>query len=337
VVPGRRAPHAWVSVSGRRRSTLDLFDGRLTLLTGPRSAGWRIAANRVRLPLQVLSIGRELADDGRFTHRFGIADSSAVLVRPDGVIAWRSDTAADQAASLHAALDLALGRATDSLAGTRSMVAWRPPHRRDRPSLHRGTTSSADSSPPARARGDQHPGPPIPSARACRPAPGERRPDYHHLRHPQHQELATRISHRNTGRFTQDPIAERLLTRVATDENLHMVFYRNLVSAALELAPDATMRAITDEVLNFEMPGNVIPAFARKAALMAKAGIYDLRIHHDEVLSPLLRHWGVFDAGNLGPEGEQARDELSKFLAHLDAQARRFEEQRAASAARVRG
>jgi acyl-[acyl-carrier-protein] desaturase len=79
----------------------------------------------------------------------------------------------------------------------------------------------------------------------------------------------------------------------------------------------------------------VIPAFARKAALMAKAGIYDLRIHHDEVLSPLLRHWGVFDAGNLGPEGEQARDELSKFLAHLDAQARRFEEQRAASAARV--
>jgi acyl-[acyl-carrier-protein] desaturase len=151
------------------------------------------------------------------------------------------------------------------------------------------------------------------------------------------QELATRISHRNTGRFTQDPIAERLLTRVATDENLHMVFYRNLVSAALELAPDATMRAITDEVLNFGMPGSVIPAFARKAALMAKAGIYDLRIHHDEVLSPLLRHWGVFDAGNLGPEGEQARDELSKFLAHLDAQARRFEEQRAASAARVRG
>ena len=40
------------------------------------------------------------------------------------------------------------------------------------------------------------------------------------------QELATRISHRNTGRATGCPVAEQLLTRVATDENLHMVFYR---------------------------------------------------------------------------------------------------------------
>ena len=43
------------------------------------------------------------------------------------------------------------------------------------------------------------------------------------------QELATRISHRNTGRASGCPIAEQLLTRIATDENLHMVFYRNLV------------------------------------------------------------------------------------------------------------
>lgn len=51
------------------------------------------------------------------------------------------------------------------------------------------------------------------------------------------QELATRISHRNTGRYTQDPLAERLLARVSTDENLHMVFYRNLVKASLEISP----------------------------------------------------------------------------------------------------
>src|SRR3954467_4169250 len=42
------------------------------------------------------------------------------------------------------------------------------------------------------------------------------------------QELATRVSHRNTGRCTGDPVADRLLSRVAMDENLHMVFYRNL-------------------------------------------------------------------------------------------------------------
>ncbi|UQS25362.1 acyl-ACP desaturase [Amycolatopsis thermalba] len=148
------------------------------------------------------------------------------------------------------------------------------------------------------------------------------------------QELATRLSHRNTGRYTQDPLAEKLLARVSTDENLHMVFYRNLVKAALEISPDAMMRAITDEVLDFAMPGAVIPSFARKAALIAKAGIYDLRIHHDDVVMPLLRYWKVFELEGLGQAGETARDELAAFLTGLDAQASRFEDRRAAALAR---
>jgi acyl-[acyl-carrier-protein] desaturase len=147
------------------------------------------------------------------------------------------------------------------------------------------------------------------------------------------QELATRISHRNTGRQAGDPIAERLLARVSTDENLHMVFYRNLVKAALDVSPGPTLRAITDEVIGFAMPGIVIPGFARKAAQIAKASIYDLRIHHDEVILPLLRHWGVFDLAGLDPQGEQARAELVGFLTRLDGQASRFEERRAAKRA----
>ena len=51
------------------------------------------------------------------------------------------------------------------------------------------------------------------------------------------QELATRVSHRNTGRATGDPIADQLLARIATDENLHMVFYRNLVDGGLRHRP----------------------------------------------------------------------------------------------------
>jgi acyl-[acyl-carrier-protein] desaturase len=149
------------------------------------------------------------------------------------------------------------------------------------------------------------------------------------------QELATRISHRNTGRYTEDPIAERLLTRISTDENLHMVFYRNLVKAALDVSPGPTLRAIADEVTNFAMPGIVIPGFARKAALIAKAGIYDLRIHHDEVIWPLLRQWGVFDLAGLDAEGEKARAELADFLTQLDGQASRFEERRAQAQARA--
>lgn len=149
------------------------------------------------------------------------------------------------------------------------------------------------------------------------------------------QELATRLSHRNTGKYTQDPLCEKLLARVAMDENLHMIFYRNLVQASLQLSPDAMMRAITDEVVQFQMPGAVIPSFVRKAALIAKAGIYDLRIHHDEVIWPLLRQWKVFELEGLGEVGEKARDELDQFLKALDTQASRFEERRAAAEARA--
>jgi len=148
------------------------------------------------------------------------------------------------------------------------------------------------------------------------------------------QELATRVSHRNTGRYTEDPIAERLLTRVAKDENLHMIFYRNIVSAALAVAPDQTLQAIRDEILSFQMPGSIIPGFSRKAVQIAKAGIYDLRIHHDDIVTPLLRQWGIFELEGLGPEGEQARAEIAQAVGILDGQASRFVEQREAAAAK---
>jgi acyl-[acyl-carrier-protein] desaturase len=142
------------------------------------------------------------------------------------------------------------------------------------------------------------------------------------------QELATRVSHRNTGIAAGCPLAEQLLTRVAADENLHMVFYRNIVAAALDRAPDATMCAIRDEVLRFEMPGAGMPGFTRNSVTIAKAGIYDLRLHHDDVVQPVLRFWRIFTRDDFGPEGEKAREALAEFLAGLDAQASRFVEQR---------
>jgi acyl-[acyl-carrier-protein] desaturase len=150
------------------------------------------------------------------------------------------------------------------------------------------------------------------------------------------QELATRLSHRNTGRYCEDPIAERLLARIAMDENLHMIFYRNLVKAALEIAPNQALRAIADEIAGFVMPGGVIPGFARKAAQIAQAGIYDLRVHHDDVIMPLVRHWRVFETEGLAAEGEQARQDLAATLEALDARASRFLARRAEAKARER-
>jgi acyl-[acyl-carrier-protein] desaturase len=149
------------------------------------------------------------------------------------------------------------------------------------------------------------------------------------------QELATRISHRNTGRYTEEPIADKLLARVAKDENLHMIFYRNIIEAALELTPSQTMRAITDEVKSFQMPGSVIPGFGRKAVQMAMAGIYDLRIHHDDIVAPLLRQWGVMELEGLDADGEAARDELAAAVKALDTEASRFVEKREERAAKL--
>jgi acyl-[acyl-carrier-protein] desaturase len=150
------------------------------------------------------------------------------------------------------------------------------------------------------------------------------------------QELATRISHRNTGAFTADPIVERLLARVAADENLHMIFYRDLVAAALEIVPSATVQAIVKEVIGFQMPGVGIEDFDRKARQIAKAGIYDLRIHHDEVVWPLLRKWKLFELEGLDAAAEAAREELRDFLDALDGLATRYEERRRSSAQRER-
>jgi acyl-[acyl-carrier-protein] desaturase len=148
----------------------------------------------------------------------------------------------------------------------------------------------------------------------------------HGLAYVAFQELATRISHRNTGRYSDDPVADRIMGRIAADENLHMVFYRDILKAALAIEPSAAVRAIVDEVLAFEMPGAGIGNFMRKAADIAKAGIYDLRVHRDEVLLPILRHWGIFELGGLDAAAEQARERLVAHLDKLDVAARRFEE-----------
>ncbi|GAA3454372.1 acyl-ACP desaturase [Dactylosporangium matsuzakiense] len=149
------------------------------------------------------------------------------------------------------------------------------------------------------------------------------------------QELATRVSHRNTGAMSGDPVCEQLLARVAADENLHMIFYRNLLNAMFDLAPNQTMQAVTRVATSFQMPGHTIENFGRKSVQIAKAGIYDLRLHHDDVLTPVLRQVKALDRPVTG-EGDKAREELVAFMTDLDAQATRFVERREAQRARAK-
>jgi len=157
----------------------------------------------------------------------------------------------------------------------------------------------------------------------------------HGLAYVAFQELATRISHRNTGRYSEDPVADRIMVRIAADENLHMVFYRDILKAAIALEPSAAVRAIVDEVLKFEMPGAGIQNFMRKAADIAKAGIYDLRVHRDEVLLPVLKFWGIFELQGLDAAAEDARRRLAEHLEKLDVAANKFEAKVRANEARA--
>jgi acyl-[acyl-carrier-protein] desaturase len=143
------------------------------------------------------------------------------------------------------------------------------------------------------------------------------------------QELATRVSHRNTGKACQERVADALLKRIAFDENLHMIFYRGLTGAALDLAPDRTMHSIRRILVNFQMPGFSIPNFRRNAVKMAVGGIYDARQHLDEVVLPVLRKWRIFERTDFTAEGERIRDDLADFIAKMEVEAKKFDEAKA--------
>ena len=142
------------------------------------------------------------------------------------------------------------------------------------------------------------------------------------------QELATRVSHRNTGKICNDPVADRMLARVAADENLHMIFYRNMCGEALDLAPDQALEAVCAVVENFRMPGQGMPNFRRNGMIMAKHGIYDLRQHLQEVVMPVLRKWRIFERDDFSTTGEWRREQLAAYLAGLESDVIKFEEQR---------
>jgi acyl-[acyl-carrier-protein] desaturase len=146
------------------------------------------------------------------------------------------------------------------------------------------------------------------------------------------QELATRISHRATGKMIGDPAGYEVMMRVAGDENLHQLFYRDLAAAAIEVDPDGMMGAIERQVASFTMPGIGIPGFAEHAKRIAQAGIYDLSVHHDQILVPVvLRAWDVEHVTGLSAEGEQARDRLMARMAKSERVARRLANRRDAA------
>ncbi len=98
--PGTRAPHVWLSHNGKQISTHDLYGSHFVLLTDLAGQCWHEplakAASRLGLSVERYSIGQDQPysdEEGSFLASYGISASGAILVRPDGFIAWRAQNA----------------------------------------------------------------------------------------------------------------------------------------------------------------------------------------------------------------------------------------------------
>ena len=91
--PGSRVPYAWLNET---ESTIDYPKHGLRLLMGPEPLGWAQpvadAVREIGLALSGVSLPHETL------HRFGIGPTGALLVRPDGFVAWRAESDAEASA-----------------------------------------------------------------------------------------------------------------------------------------------------------------------------------------------------------------------------------------------
>jgi threonine dehydrogenase-like Zn-dependent dehydrogenase len=100
--PGTRGAHVAFEYKGKEVSSVDLIGRDFVLLTGPEGAAWARAgttlAYRCGIPLSIYRIGSDLLDvNSKWAERYGVTAAGAVLLRPDGFIAWRARTAASSA------------------------------------------------------------------------------------------------------------------------------------------------------------------------------------------------------------------------------------------------
>jgi 2-polyprenyl-6-methoxyphenol hydroxylase-like FAD-dependent oxidoreductase len=114
--PGSRAPHVWIERDGARLSTLELLGRqRFTLLAGPDGRSWchaaRVAADGLQVPLEALAIDATTDAEPRWPAAYGVERDGAVMVRPDGYVAWRQAASVpDPTAELTRAFERILGR-----------------------------------------------------------------------------------------------------------------------------------------------------------------------------------------------------------------------------------
>ena len=146
------------------------------------------------------------------------------------------------------------------------------------------------------------------------------------------QELATRVAHINTGRAADEPVIKALLTHVSNDENFHFIFYRGVVKAMLEQAPELVLPSVVEQIHAFAMPGSSLPDFKQRMDIIADLEIYGPAQHRDQVIKPLLKSWEIDKLTGLSPEMQKVQEQVMGLITLLDRVVERRERKKNKSA-----
>jgi acyl-[acyl-carrier-protein] desaturase len=115
------------------------------------------------------------------------------------------------------------------------------------------------------------------------------------------------------------------MKHIAQDENHHFLFYKGVMAKMLEDHPEEALQGIFNTFSNFQMPGVGIPGYLRRSIDIARAGVYNMRIHHDSVVAPLITQWGLDRLTGLTNRAAELQDRIMALPADIIAKAERFE------------
>ncbi|MCL6571123.1 MAG: acyl-ACP desaturase [Bacillus sp. (in: Bacteria)] len=132
------------------------------------------------------------------------------------------------------------------------------------------------------------------------------------------QELATMVFYNNVAKVAgaHDKDLASLLRRLAKDETLHYAFYRDVIKYHLQLEPNYCYH-LANVIMNFQMPGTVMPDFEDRMSIIAKEANYGPLEYFDQVLDSIIEYWELEKLRPIAPEAEKARLDILRYHARL--------------------
>lgn len=132
------------------------------------------------------------------------------------------------------------------------------------------------------------------------------------------QELATMVFYNNVAKVAgqYDKDLATLLRRLAKDETLHYAFYRDIIKFHLQLEPNYCYH-LRHVIMNFQMPGTVMPDFEDRMSIIAKEANYGPLEYFDQVLDVIINYWELEKLRPIAPEAEKARLEILRYHARM--------------------